>query len=143
MAPGPCTTLSCYGHGFGVPTHSDFLACTEAQPARRRDKLLCQSGRAEELAYVTVFVERLDLDQINVVVFYSPVLYRGLGHTRPFVHRLTLRDVETYYNINYFIELLGWKEFVIESGLKSRQVVVINFFETEDRMFEITFDVVG
>ena len=34
----------------------------------------------------------------------------------------------------------GWKEFVIENGLKSQQVVVLNFFELKDRMFKITRD---
>ena len=37
----------------------------------------------------------------------------------------------------------GWKEFVIDSGLKSEQVVVLNFFELEDRTVRITFDVIG
>ena len=37
----------------------------------------------------------------------------------------------------------GWKEFVIDSGLKSEQVVVLNFFELEDRTIRITFDVIG
>ena len=37
----------------------------------------------------------------------------------------------------------GWKEFVIDSGLKSEQVVVLNFFKLEDRMVRITFDVIG
>ena len=37
----------------------------------------------------------------------------------------------------------GWKEFFIDSVLKSEQVVVPNFFELEDRMVRITFDVIG
>ena len=37
----------------------------------------------------------------------------------------------------------GWKEFVIDSGLKSEQVVVLNFFELKDRTVRITFDVIG
>ena len=37
----------------------------------------------------------------------------------------------------------GWKEFVIDSGLKSEQVVVLNFFELEDRTVRIMFDVIG
>ena len=37
----------------------------------------------------------------------------------------------------------GWEEFVIDSGLKSEQVVVLNFFELEDRTVRITFDVIG
>ena len=37
----------------------------------------------------------------------------------------------------------GWKEFVIDSGLKSEHVVVLNFFELEDRTVRITFEVIG
>ena len=37
----------------------------------------------------------------------------------------------------------GWKEFVIDSGLKYEQVVVLNFFELEDRTVRIMFDVIG
>ena len=37
----------------------------------------------------------------------------------------------------------GWKEFVIDSGLKSEQVVVLNFFELKDRTVRFTFDVIG
>ena len=37
----------------------------------------------------------------------------------------------------------GWKEFVIESDLKSEQVVFLNFFELEDRTVRITFDMIG
>ena len=103
MAPGRCVNLSCCGHGCGVPTHCDCSACSEARRARRRGKVLCQSGRAEQLAYGNVFTEGLDLDQINVGVFYSALLRRGLGCTSPFVHRHTPMDMETYFKMVSFI----------------------------------------
>lgn len=36
----------------------------------------------------------------------------------------------------------GWKKFVVESGLKTGDVVMLNFFEVGDRIYEITFDVI-
>ena len=58
----------------------------KARRARRGGKVLCRTGRAEQLAYGTVFTEGLDMGQINVSVFYSALIRRGLGCTSPFVH---------------------------------------------------------
>ena len=102
MAPGACANPSCCGHGCGVPTRCDCSARSQARRARREGKVLCRSGRAEQLAYGTVFTEGLDLDHINVVAFYSALLRRGVGRASPFVHQLTPTDVETHYQMVIF-----------------------------------------
>ena len=102
MAPGPCANLSWCGHGCGVPMHCDCSACSQARRARRGGKVLCRTGRAEQLAYGTVFTEGLDMVQINVSAFYSALLRCGLGCTSPFVHQLTPTDVETHYKMVIF-----------------------------------------
>ena len=107
MAPGPCANLSCCGHGCGVPTHCDCSACSQARRARRGGKVLCRAGRAEQLAYSTIFIEGLDMGHINVSAFYSALLRRGLGRTSPFVHQLTPTDVETHYKMVFF----AWSDF--------------------------------
>ena len=66
-------------------------------------KVLCQAGRAEQLAYGTIFTEGLDMGHINVSAFYSALLRRGLGRTSPFVHQLTPTDVETHYKMVCFV----------------------------------------
>ena len=103
MAPGPCAYLFCCGHGFVVPMHCDCSACSQARRARRGGKVLYRTGRAEQLAYGTVFTEGLNMGQINVSAFYSTLLRRGLGCTSPFVHQLTPRDVETHYKMVCFV----------------------------------------
>ena len=103
MAPGPCAYLFCCGHGCGVPTHCNCSACSQAHRARRGGKVLCRTGRAEQLAYGIVFTEGLDMGQINVSAFYSALLRRGLGCTSPFVHQLTPTDVETHYKMVCFV----------------------------------------
>ena len=64
---------------------------------------MCRTGRAEQLAYGTVFTEGLDMGQINVSTFYSALLRRGLGCTSLFVHQLTPTDVETRYQMVCFV----------------------------------------
>ena len=103
MAPGPCGNLFYCGHGCGVLTHCDCSACSQARRTRRGGKVLCRTGRAEQLAYGTVFTEGLDMGQINVSAFYSALLRRGLGCMSPFVHQLTPTDVETHYKMVCFI----------------------------------------
>ena len=109
MAPGPCVNLSCCGHGCAVPMHCDCSACSQARRARRGGKVLCRSGRAEQLAYGTVFTEGLDMGHINISAFYSALLRRGLGRTSPFVHQLTSTDVETHYKMVFF----AWSNFFL------------------------------
>ena len=59
----------------------------------------------------------------------------GNGHLKPAKYRVGV-DGRLYLQ-------KGWKEFVVDSGLKSEQVVVLNFFELEDCTVRITFDVIG
>ena len=61
-----------------------------------------RARRAEQLAYGTVFTEGFDMGHINVVVFYSALLRRGLGRTSPFVHQLMPTYVETHYKMVFF-----------------------------------------
>ena len=103
MPPGPCAYLFCYGHGCGVLRYCNCLACLQARRAHRVGKLLCRTGRAEQLAYGTVFMEGLDMGQINVSTFYSALLRRGLGCMSPFFHQLTPTDVETHYKMVCFV----------------------------------------
>ena len=107
MAPGPCAYLFCCGHGCGVPTHCNCSACSQARRARHGGKVLCRTGRAEQLAYGKVFTEGLDMGQINVSVFYSALIRCGLRCTSPFVHQLTPTDVETHYKMVFF----AWSDF--------------------------------
>ena len=59
----------------------------------------------------------------------------GEGHPKPAEYRVGV-DGRLYLQ-------KGWKEFVIESCVKSHQVVVLNFFEVGGCMFEIMFGVIG
>ena len=59
----------------------------------------------------------------------------GNGHLKPAKYHVGV-DGRLYLQ-------KGWKEFVIDSGLKSKQVVVLNFFELEDRTVRIAFDVIS
>ena len=109
MVPGPCAILSCCGHGCGVPMHCHCSACSQARRTRRGGKVLCRAGRAEQLAYGTVFTEGLDMGHINVSEFYSALLRRGLGCTSRFVHQLMPTNVETHYKMVFF----GWSDFFL------------------------------